>query len=260
MNPLDDPSRGSEIAVLIKQKTALKRLYLEIYDHYADALGRSPSEGLALELGAGAGFAKEIVPELTTADILPYPTVDMVFDACQMPFESDSVRFICMLNVLHHIPDAARFFEECQRCLKPGGRILIVDQYPGWVSHWILKYGHHEPYNPQAIDWSFPSSGPLSGANGALAWIIFHRDRTLFERRFPRLKIDALRPQMPLRYWLSGGLKAWTLISGPFWNVASWTDAFLLRCSREWASFLEIELVKTSDEFVNELPQQPTSN
>lgn len=252
MNELDDPSRGPQIAGRIKQKTALKRLYLEIYSRYAAVLAECPQDGLAIELGAGAGFAKEAVPGITTADILPYPNVDMVFDACQMPLADESVRFFGMLNVLHHIPDSEAFFSECQRCLQPGGRMLIVDQYPGWLSHWILKYGHHEPYHPEAIEWSFPSLGPLSGANGALAWIIFYRDRLLFEQRFPHLKIKALKPLMPLRYWLSGGLKSWTLIPGPLWNVASGLDSFLLCCSAQWASFVAIELIKSSAEGAHE--------
>jgi hypothetical protein len=40
--------------------------------------------------------------------------------------------------------------------------------------------------NPDAADWSFPAVGPLSGANGALPWILFERDRARFEREFPQ--------------------------------------------------------------------------
>jgi SAM-dependent methyltransferase len=245
MSDLDDPARGDELSSIIRTKPALYRWYCEVYERYAAALARCPSDGLAIELGAGAGFAKEKIPELTTADVLPYSTVELVFDACRMPFEDCSVRFFCLLNVFHHIPDVGSFLSECQRCLKPGGRVLIVDQYPGWISHWILKHAHHEPYEPDAAEWEFPSTGPLSGANGALAWIVFHRDREAFERQFPRLRIDSVVPHTPLRYWLSGGLKSWSLIPSPLWKLACLGDKLLLKCNPGFASFQDIELVKT---------------
>ena len=244
MSNLDNPERGPELARLIRSKPALQRLYLATYAQYAEVLARCPTEGLAIELGAGAGFAKEVIPELKTADIIPYENVDYVFDACHMPFEDESVRCFCMLNVLHHIPDVDAFFRECQRCLKLGGRMLIVDQYPGWLSHWILKYGHHEPYDPHAKEWSFPSTGPLSGANGALAWLVFVRDRLRFEQQFPRLKIECFQPHTPLRYWLSGGLKSWSLLPAVLWPLASRFDSLLLRLSKNWGSFVNVEIVK----------------
>ncbi|MFN8707789.1 MAG: class I SAM-dependent methyltransferase [Planctomyces sp.] len=244
MSSLDDPGRGEELVRIIHSKPALRKLYLEVYQRYAETLSRCPEEGLAIELGAGAGFAKEVIPELTTADIIPYSTVEMVFDACQMPFDDRSIRFLCMLNVFHHIPNAEAFLSECERCLVPGGRVLIVDQYPGWLSHWILKYAHHEPYNPHADQWSFPSTGPLSGANGALAWIVFLRDRLKFETRYPQLEISGITPHTPLRYWLSGGLKSWSLIPEPLWKPACLLDSALLRISSRLGSFMDIEIVK----------------
>ncbi|MEZ6089651.1 MAG: class I SAM-dependent methyltransferase [Pirellulaceae bacterium] len=247
MNELDDPSRGSKLAEIILRKPALRNLYLEVYQRYARVLAQCPSDGLAIELGAGAGFAKQVIPELVTADVLPYSTVEIVFDACRMPFDDNSLRFVCMLNVFHHIADIPTFLRECRRCLKPGGRMLIVDQFPGWISHWVLQYFHHEPYNPASQEWGFASSGPLSGANGALAWIVFIRDRELFEQRFPELRIVDITSHTPLRYWASGGLKWWSMIPGPCWKMACLVDATLIRCSSKFGSFMDIELEKTSD-------------
>ncbi len=247
MSDLDDPNRGSQLVQRIQQKPALRRLYLETYAAYQDVLDRSPQSGLAIELGAGAGFVKDVIPTLITTDILPYKTVELTFDACRMPFADNSLRFIGMLNVLHHIPDADAFFSECQRCLMPNGRVLISDQYPGWLAHWMLKFVHHEVYDPAAGEWSFPSSGPLSGANGALPWIVFFRDRARFEQLFSQLRIDRIERHTPLRYWLSGGLKSWSLIPDSGWSIACRLDASLIRCSPQWASFMNVELVKHQD-------------
>src|SRR5260370_17262970 len=96
-----------------------------------------------------------------------------------------------------------RFFREATRCLRVGGRILLIEP---WVSTWsriIYTHLHHEPFQPDSPDWTIPLSGPLSGANGAMPWIIFERDREQFEARFPHLKVQLLKPFMPFPSLLS---------------------------------------------------------
>jgi SAM-dependent methyltransferase len=244
---LDDPARGAELRVLIRRKPALRNWYQDVYAGYAEVLRRCPPHGIALELGAGAGFAREVIPELVTGDVLPYPNVDLVFDARALPFEDHSVRFVGMLNVFHHIPDVEVFLRESSRCLQPGGRMLIVDQYPGWLSYWILRYVHHEPFDPLRREWSFPSSGPLSGANGALAWIVFQRDRDRFREMFREFSVVRLRTHSPLRYWLAGGLKSWSLL--PRWGdpLVKLLESGLLKWTARWGSFVDIELVRNAD-------------
>lgn len=241
---LDDPGRISEIRAAIARKRSLRRFYERNYRRYGEVLARCPGTGTALELGSGGGFAKEAVPGLTTSDVLPYEGVDMVVDGTRLPFRSEALRFIGMTNVLHHVPDVELFFAEAERCLKPGGRTLIVDQHVGLLTRFILKYLHHEPYDPDAAEWRFRSEGPLSGANGALAWIVFVRDRQRFSRLFPRLAVAGYRPHTPLSYWLSGGLKRWNLVPGWATGAADALDALLLRCSEDLASFADVELVR----------------
>jgi SAM-dependent methyltransferase len=242
---LDDPARGEEISRLVRKKAALRRLYLETYARYAACLRRCPAEGLAVELGSGAGFAKEVLPEIVTTDVLAYPHVDRVVDGREMPFADGSVRALFLLNVLHHIPDVGAFFRECARVLKPGGRVLVVDEYPGWIGGFVLRHLHHEPFDAQAAEWSFPSKGPLSDANGALAWIVFERDRDRFEREHAQLRVAAFERHTPLRYWLAGGLKRWSLLPGALFPLATRFDRALLALSPRFASFVDVELVRT---------------
>jgi SAM-dependent methyltransferase len=244
LNELDDPARVDDIRSLIRRKGFLCRYYREIYSRYQDCLNRTPCNGIAVELGSGAGFVKEIIPEIVTSDTLPYEGVDRVIDATNMPFASGSVRAICMTNVFHHIPDVEAFLGEARRCLIPGGRVFIVDQHPGWISTPLFKNLHHEPFRMNAADWSFESIGPLSGANGALAWIVFRRDRARFEKSFPEFELVRYQPHTPLRYWLSGGLKPWTLLPGAAFGLASVVDRALLALAPETGSFVDIELVR----------------
>jgi len=179
-----------------------------------------------------------------TSDALPYPGVDRVIDATRLPFEDGTLRAVLMLNVFHHIADAGAFLAEAERCLTPGGRMLVVDQHVGWISRPILAHAHHEPFDAAAREWRFESQGPLGSANGALAWIVFRRDRALLEARHPGLRLERYRPHSPLRYFLAGGLKPWSLLPGGIFPLASALDRLLLRLSPELGSFVDVELVR----------------
>jgi SAM-dependent methyltransferase len=244
VDDLDQPDRVEQLRALLGRKTALRRLYRETYQRYAECLARCPGQGPVVELGSGAGFVKEVIPEVITSDVVPYAGVDRVIDGTRMPFGDETVRAIFLLNVFHHIADAVAFLREAERCLAPGGRMLIVDQHPGWISSPLLKLGHHEPFRPEAERWEFETSGPLSGANGALAWIVFRRDADQFAARFPSLSLQLYRPHTPLRYWLAGGLKDWSLLPGWAWPLATWIDQTLIALSGRFGSFVDVEILK----------------
>lgn len=149
-----------------------------------------------------------------------------------------------MFDVFHHIPDVELFLKEAVRCLKPGGRILIVDGYLGWISRPIFKWIHHEPYSPETKDWKFESQGPLSDANTALAWVVFERDRSRFERLFPQFKIASTTPHSPLRYWIAGGLKRWSLTPSASFGLMTRLDQLLVKITPQFVSFVDIEIEK----------------
>lgn len=244
MKELDNCDQGENIRARIQSKESLARLYNEFYYRYAHCIKKCPADGIVLEIGSGAGLLKNIVPNVVTTDILSYKTVDMVMDASRLPFSDNSIKSIFILNTLHHISNSKSFFHETVRCLKPGGRILIIDKYHGWFSNLIYKYFHHEPFDPKATNWGFESSGPLSGANGALCWMIFYRDRHLFKKYFPSLEIVKLSPNTPLRYWLSGGLKSWTLLPGSLFQMSTRLDNWLSQNIPSLCSVVDVELVK----------------
>ena len=216
---LDDPATTEIRRQIVASKPFLRAIYDEWYSMLAAELPNV--EGAVLELGSGAGHLERYIPDLITSEILFCRGVKLIVDAQQMPFADASLRAIVFTDVLHHMPDVRRFFAEASKCLKPGGRILMIEP---WVSGWSrYVYGkfHHEPFRPDSAEWTFPSSGPLSGANGALPWIVFQRDRTKFEADFPKLEIETIHPFMPFRYLASGGLAMRNLMPGftyPVWK------------------------------------------
>ncbi|MEQ8324950.1 MAG: class I SAM-dependent methyltransferase [Vicingaceae bacterium] len=201
---LDDPRRTLQHRDIILSKPFLKKIYTDWYIEIFNELKGIPN-GKKLEIGSGGGFIKELVPEFITSDILELPNVDMAFSAEEMPFADDELSAISMINVLHHIPDVRNFFSEASRTLKPGGKVVMIEPANSPMSRFIYKRFHHELFDEKR-DWSFPATGPLSGSNQALPYIVFKRDRPDFERSFPELKIQTVRLHTGFRYIVSGGV------------------------------------------------------
>lgn len=202
---LDAPESLQVHRRLIYGKTFLRRLYTEHYRGFLDLFAPPLNDKLLVEIGSGAGFIKELHPGVVTTDIVAGEGIDKICWAHQLPFADASVDGIFMQNVLHHLADARRFFDEVQRCLKPGGKLMMIEPANSLWHRLILKLYQHEPFDEKA-GWELPPGGRLSQANVALPWIIFHRDRARFEADFPLLHIDTLRPHTPFIYILSGGL------------------------------------------------------
>ncbi|MBV9687592.1 MAG: methyltransferase domain-containing protein [Alphaproteobacteria bacterium] len=212
---LDSPEVTMGRWRIIREKPSLRRIYDEWYRDVARSIPRGDKP--ALEIGSGAGFMCQYIENLITSDILELPTIDRHVDACaRFPFDDASLRGIAMVNTLHHLPDVSAFFGEGVRCLQPGGVISMIEP---WNTRWSrLVYGklHHEVFDPRATSWSFPTGGPLSRANAALPWIVFVRDQERFRQEFPDLRISLIRPIMPFRYLLSGGVSMRALV--PSWS------------------------------------------
>jgi len=209
---LDDPATTLLHAEIIQKKPFLRKVYIDLYKQLEKVVS-DREEKVLVELGSGAGFIKEVISNVITSDILELPNVDKVFSALEMPFEKASVDAFFMFDVLHHITDPRAFFREALRCLKIGGKIVMIEPANTLWSRFIYKNFHHELFDTKA-KWELRSgkAGPLSHGNGALAWIIFSRDRRIFENEFPSLRIVRMRNHTPLRYLLSGGLTLHQLV------------------------------------------------
>jgi hypothetical protein len=92
------------------------------------------------------------------------------------------------------------------------------------------------------MNWQFPESGPLSGANGALPWIIFGRDRDLFSKKHPEWHIEGICQLMPFVYLLSGGVSMRNLLPG--WIFGLVRSVERRSFEKIWGMFAKIVLIK----------------
>jgi SAM-dependent methyltransferase len=239
---LDDPQTTERRRGIIESNRFLWRIYDEWYRliaaHVPEGTGR------VFEVGSGAGFLGAYIPDLIASEAFFCSDIQVVLDARQLPFSDGSLKAIAMVDVLHHVPDLRCFLREAQRCLRPGGCIVMIEP---WVSTWsrmIYAHLHHEPFDPAATEWTFPDAGPLSGANQALPWIIFQRDRKAFESEFHDLEIQEVRPFMPFRYLVSGGVSMRQLMPESTFRLWRGFESLLGIWPGVWSMFALIHITR----------------
>ena len=81
-----------------------------------------PSETKIVNIGSGP----RRIEGVTNLDIQPFEGVDVVADAAQTPFESESIDAIVCDNVLEHTPNPQAVVAEMLRVLKPGGQVYVA--------------------------------------------------------------------------------------------------------------------------------------
>jgi len=236
---------SSEAAALrlriIKEKVFLRRLYEEFYKMILQALPADRTEPF-LEIGSGGGFLRDYLPNLITSEILKISSVDAVLDATHIPFKENTLGGIVMVNVFHHIPHADSFFRQASFCVRERGVIVMIEP---WITSWseiIYRHLHHEPFDKNAEKWDLPKGGPLSHANSALPWIVFERDRAIFEEKYPDWEIRKISLHTPFCYLLSGGVSMRSLMPGFLFPLCRRFEMIMQQGIRSWAMFALIVL------------------
>lgn len=200
---LDDPATTELHRDILGRKPFLRSLYEEFYRAFIAAVPRGAS-GPLIELGSGGGFFKRLFPATIATDVLAVRDLDVRCSALALPFRSGTVQAFFLLNVFHHLGDSARALRELSRCLRAGGRVVMIEPALTPWGRFVWQRFHHEPLDPHA-SWRLSAHGPLSSANIALPWIVFRRDRRRFLREWPEFRIVSQREHTCLLYLLSGG-------------------------------------------------------
>ncbi len=207
---VDDESMLELHAAILAEKPMLRSTFSSFYDTMIECNERYLSgNGMEIELGSGAGFLKERRPDVVTSDVR-HGAIDRTLDAQDMDVPNNSVRCIYAINVFHHLPDPNRFFSELGRVLVVGGGCILIEPHNGIASAALHRLLHKdERCEPNEAEWSnHYIAGPLSGANQALAHIVFTRDRSAFYEQYGKeLTLEHQEYALNgIRYLLSGGL------------------------------------------------------
>jgi SAM-dependent methyltransferase len=196
---------------ILGEKKMIRQVFEEIYRLCTDLDERYfTGAGRRVELGAGASLMKEFIADIVVTDIKPARHLDLVLDALDMPFPDGSVRAFYGLECFHHLSRPEDFFRELSRTLAPGGGCILIEPYHGPVARRLYtRLFDSEGFDPEQKEWSAPEKemGPMRGANQALSYVVFTRDRRIFDARYPDMKLVVERPlNNYLRYLASGGL------------------------------------------------------
>lgn len=226
----------------IEEKTFLHKVYISFYKIFVEA--KLP-KGKIVEIGSGGGFLKKFIPSVITSDVIDGPDIDKAFYVDKMPFKDSSVAAFLMIDVLHHIKDPQKAFVEMERRLVKGGKIIMIEPYASIWGTLIYKYFHPERKGFNAgSGWKIKGDGRMSDANPAIPWIIFKRDRKIFEKKFPDLRIIKFTPHTPIRYLISGGLSKFQLLPTAFYPLIVFIENKLTIFNDKIGMFVTIELKK----------------
>lgn len=230
-------------ARIVQNKPLLRRIYLSWY-RILDSLIPKDRDGIVVEIGSSTSFSKQVMQGVITSDIVDTSRVDIVMDGQYLPFKDDTLRAIVMVDVFHHIPNVELFLRAATKCLKTGGVIAMIEP---WATPWsalIYKYLHHEPFDRCTQSWRIQPGMPLTSSNQALPWIVFKRDRKIFEKKFQELKIASINLHSPFRYLLSGGISFRSLWPDKLFSLLRLTEDLLVPLNKYIAMFSTIVLKK----------------
>lgn len=231
---------------MLEKKRMLRETFTDFH-HIFRKLDRRflTGKGIAVELGAGVSPMRDSYPEVLATDIVYAPHLDKVINAEAMDFADNSVSTIYGQNCFHHFPHPDQFLHELDRVLVPGGGAILLEPYYGPFASFLYKrLFRTEGFDKTYPSWETPSAGPMNGANQALSYIVFIRDRAQFELKHPSLKIVHQQTVGNyLKYLLSGGLNFRQLLPDSFTGFVGLLEKLISPLNR-WFALHHIVVIR----------------
>ncbi|XXE51896.1 methyltransferase domain-containing protein [Pseudomonas sp. R3-56] len=234
---------------VLERKQMLREIFVEFHHAFRRLADRYfQVGGLEVELGAGIAPMRDSYPEVLATDVVASEKLDMALDAQAMSLDDDSVRAFYGQNCFHHFPHPERFFTELERTLKIGGGAILIEPFHGPFAAFLYRrLFKSEGFDMHFPSWHTPSTGPMNGANQALSYIVFVRDRQAFEHKYPGLEI--VHQEICgsyLRYLISGGLNFRQLLPDVFIPVLKVIEKLLYPLHRILALHHIVVIRRTS--------------
>lgn len=116
---------------------------------------RQPTSALCLSIGGGPGRCH---PALVNVNVGPFPNVEVVADAHQLPYADNSVDAIFCEAVIEHLSRPVKAVQEMFRVLKPGGMVFaatpFLQAYHGYPHHYqnFTLTGHQHLFTSHGFE------------------------------------------------------------------------------------------------------------
>lgn len=234
---------------MLEKKRMLREVFTEFH-HLFRALDHQffSGKGIEVELGSGVSPMRDSYPEVLATDIVEAPHLDKGLNAEAMDFANNSVRTIYGQNCFHHFPHPDEFLRELDRVLIPGGGAILLEPYYGPLATFLFKrLFRTEGFDKTSPSWEASVIGPMNGANQALSYIVFIRDRNEYERKHPSLRI--VHQELAgnyLKYLLSGGLNFRQLLPDSFTGFIGLLEKLISPLNR-WIALHHIIVIRKVD-------------
>ena len=167
---------------------------------------------VGIEVGCGTGVSKEFIlnENFYTTDFASHKYLDhKMIDALDTKFKDNSFDYVISSNMIHHVPYPSRFFEEMNRILKPGGKLIIQEINCSFFMKYLLKIMRHEGFDftLNVFDSSLICTDPndLWSANCAIPNLLFD-DKQKFHDEITYFKIIKYSYSEFLNFINSGGV------------------------------------------------------
>ncbi|MBF0355151.1 MAG: class I SAM-dependent methyltransferase [Alphaproteobacteria bacterium] len=198
-------------SVIWRRKPALRAVYSDFFSRIA----RMCRPGNSLELGSGVASMKDVVPNLVASDLQACELANVALDAHYLPFQDDSFDNIVMIDVLHHLAFPLRFLSEAQRCLRPQGRLVILEPAMTPFARFVYGLFHAEHFDEKVDLFSghaLSSEKDPYDANMAIPSLLFSSNLRQTLSSYPELKLVRRQWFSFLVYPLTGGFQRWCLM------------------------------------------------
>jgi glycosyltransferase involved in cell wall biosynthesis len=128
-------------------------------------LDRVPKKGIVIDVGSGP---ERLGREFINVDVFPFPEVDIVSDATQLPFKDNTLDGAVSESLFEHVPDAHLIAREMTRVVRPGGYVYVSAPFihpyhtsPDDFNRWTLS-GLKHMFKDMEIVEAGVRSGPWS--------------------------------------------------------------------------------------------------
>ncbi|MBF0166111.1 MAG: class I SAM-dependent methyltransferase [Alphaproteobacteria bacterium] len=194
-----------------RRKPALRAVYSDFFSRIA----RMCRPGSSLEVGSGVASMRGVLPSLVTSDLQASEHADVALDAHYLPFQDNSFDNIVMIDVIHHLAFPLRFLNEAQRCLRPRGRLVMLE--PAMTPFARIVYGvFHTEHFDEKIDLfsgrALSSENDPYDSNMAIPSLLFSSNLQQTLSSYPGFRIVHRLWFSFLVYPLTGGFQRWCLM------------------------------------------------